>query len=66
MIDKERRKVFKTVMEMELNEARNFVFSEKKRYRNFRDAFDRYKRGSYKKFTFKNVKDLEYKLIRIL
>lgn len=66
MLDRERRKVLKMLMDIEVNESRNFVFSEAKRYRNFRDAFDRVKRKSHKKFTFKHVKDFEYKATRLL
>lgn len=64
MLDRERRKIFDSIFEMHVSQSRVFVFQTPKNYRNFRDAFDRYKKKSNKKFTFKFVKNNQYLLFR--
>jgi len=65
MLDKKRREVLIILSSIEVNESRNFVFASKSRYRNFREAFKRIIKPD-KKFTFRRIDDLEYKVIRIL
>lgn len=66
MVDKKRKEVLLSLLEMQVNENRNIVFPDGKKYRNFRDAFDRIKKRSYKKFAFSNIKNLEYKVTRLI
>lgn len=66
MVDKKRKEVLLSLLEMQVNESKDIVFPDSKKYRNFRDSFDRIKKRSYKKFAFSNIKDFEYKVTRLI